>query len=390
MTEGSRKPLKYIVLGFLAGMAAAFGIMIIVMTGFGPGPAVIPGSTYDYYKQLDERYSKLNTIYDEVMTSYYIEPDETAMQEMMYKGLITGLEDPYSAYMTAEEYDSYEESITGEFEGIGIVFSTDNDGNYTVIQVYKDSPADKAGLKSGDLLLKADGKYYDTMEEMSAHIKGKAGTIVKLTYSRDGKENTVPIKRDKIVSQTVESKLLDDNIGYIAITGFEGHTGDDFQKALDEMEKKSVSGLVIDLRDNGGGTVATCLEVTDALMGESVIVSMEDRFGNSEEYTSDKEATKLPYVVLVNENSASAAEIMAAAVKDNTDNPVVGTTTFGKGIVQMSSELDDGSALKLTIMQYFSPDGTVIHKKGVKPDFTVKNNGDIDVQLQKALELLKK
>lgn len=390
MAEGKSKITTQAVLGFLAGIAVSFGAVLVLLFGFGPGPVVVSGDAYDYYRQLEDRYSKLDAIYEEVMQSYYVEPDEKAMQEMMYKGLIAGLDDPYSAYMTAEEYDSYEESITGEFEGIGIVFSTDNDGNYTVIQVYKDSPAEKAGLKSGDLLLKADGKYYDTMEEMSAHIKGKAGTVVNLTYSRDDKEYTVPIKRGKIVSQTVESKMLDDNIGYIAISGFEGHTGDDFEAALTEMENKKVKGLVIDLRDNGGGTVATCIEVTDALMGESVIVSMEDRYGNSEEYKSDKDTTKLPYVVLVNENSASAAEIMAVAVKDNTDNPVVGTTTFGKGIVQMSGELDDGSALKLTIMQYFSPDGTVIHKKGVKPDYEVKNSGDTDSQLMKAIELLQK
>lgn len=388
MTDKKRKSIIYVLLGFLAGVAVTFSAVLVLMFGFGPGPVVVSGNTYDYYKQLDERYSKLNSIYEEVMNSYYIEPDEDAMHEMMYKGLIAGLNDPYSAYMTAEEYDSYEESITGEFEGIGIVFSTDNDGSFVVIQVYPDSPAEKAGLKSGDILLKADGKAYGTMEELSAAIKGKAGTKVTVTYMRDEKEYDVEIERAQIVNETVKSEILDGNIGYIAISGFEGHTGEDFLAALDEMENKKVKGLVIDLRDNGGGTVSTCIEVTDALMGESVIVTMEDRFGKSEEYTSDKEATELPYVVLVNENSASAAEIMAAAVKDNTDNPVVGTTTFGKGIVQMSGELDDGSALKLTIMQYFSPAGDVIHKTGVKPDFVVKNNGDVDTQLKKAIELL--
>lgn len=389
MTDNKRKNIIHLVLGFMAGIVVTIGAVLMMMFGIGSGPVVISGDSYDYYKQLDDRYSKLDTIYEEILTSYYIEPDEDMMQEMMYKGLVAGLEDPYSAYMTAEEYDSYEDSITGEFEGIGIVFSTDNDGNFTVIQVIADSPAEKAGLKSGDILLKADGKSYDTMEELSAAIKGKAGTKVTITYLRDEKEYDVEIERAKIIDVTVESEILDGNIGYIAISGFEGHTGEDFQAALDEMEEKKVNGLVIDLRDNGGGTVASCIEVTDALMGESTIVTMEDRYGQSEEYTSDKEKTSLPYVVLVNENSASAAEIMAAAVKDNTDNPVVGTTTFGKGIVQMTGDIGDGSALKLTIMQYFSPDGTVIHQKGVKPDYVVKNNGDVDTQLKKAIELLK-
>ena len=389
MSDNKRKSIIYILLGFLAGIVVTFGALIGFMSGVGSGPVLVSGNTYDYYKQLDERYSKLDQIYEEIMESYYIEPDEDAMQEMMYKGLVAGLNDPYSSYMTAEEYKAYEDSIYGEFDGIGIVFSTDDEGNYVVIQVYSDSPAEKAGLKSGDILLEADGKSYGTMEELSAAIKGKAGTVVKLTYMRDGKKYDVDITRAKIVTQTVDSSVLEGNVGYIAISGFDGHTADDFETALKEMEDKKVEGLVIDLRDNGGGTVATCVEIADTLMGESVIVTMEDRYGQSEEYKSDKNMTSIPYVVLVNENSASAAEILAAAVKDNTDNPVVGTTTFGKGIVQTSGNIGDGSALKLTIMQYFSPDGTVIHKRGVTPDFKVENKGAVDAQLAKALELLK-
>lgn len=389
MSDKRRKTVICVVFGFLGGVVITLGVALGIMLGAGSGPVVISAETYDYYKQLDDRYAKLNTIYEEIMETYYEEPDEDAMQEMMYKGLVAGLEDPYSVYMTAEEYASYVESISGEFEGIGIVFSTNNDGKFVIVQVIPDSPAEKAGLKSGDILLKADGKTYDTMEELSAAIKGKAGTKVAITYMRDEKEKEISIIRDNIVAVTVESEIMDGNIGYIAISGFEGHTGEDFNKALDEMEENDVAGLIIDLRDNGGGTVASCIEVSDSLMGKGTIVSMEDRYGNTEEYSSDKNTTSLPYVVLVNENSASSAEIMAAAVKDNTDNPVVGTTTFGKGIVQMTEDIGDGSALKLTVMQYFSPKGTVIHEKGVKPDYVVENSGDTDLQLKKAIELLK-
>lgn len=388
VNEKKHGKIKYVGCGFLAGVAVSLAVALILMFGIGSGPVIVPGSTYDHYKQLDERYSKLNNIYNEIEEKYYIEPNEEDLQEMMYKGLVAGLGDPYSAYMTAEEYKAYEESVTGEFEGIGITFSTDKDGNFVIVQITPDSPAEKVGLKAGDILLKADGKTYDSMDAISAAIKGKAGTMVTVTYMRDGKEHDVEIKRDKIVNVTVKSEMMDNNMGYISISGFETHTGEDFKAALKEMEDKNVKGLVIDLRDNGGGTVSSCIEVADAIMGEGVIVSMEDREGKSEKYTSDKQQTKLPYVVLVNENSASAAEILAAAVKDNTDNPVVGTTTFGKGIVQMTGNMGDGSALKLTVMQYFSPNGTVIHKKGVEPDHTVTNSGDADEQLEKALELL--
>lgn len=389
MSDRKRGTVVCVVLGFLGGVVITLGTALAIMFGAGSRPVVISGDTYDYYKKLDDRYAKLDTVYEKVLENYYEEPDEDAMQEMMYKGLIAGLGDPYSAYMTKEEYASYMDSVSGEFEGIGIVFSEDKNGRFVIIKVIPDSPADKAGLKSGDILLKADGKKYDTMEEVSAAIKGKAGTKVTVTYMRNEKENDVEIERDKIIDVTVQSKIMDGNIGYIEISGFEGHTGKDFQKALDELESKHVSGLIIDLRDNGGGMVTSCIEVTDLLMGKATIVSMEDRAGHTEKYSSDKETTSLPYVVLVNENSASAAEIMAAAIKDNTDNPIVGTNTFGKGIVQMTESLSDGSALKLTIMQYFSPNGTVIHKKGVKPDYVVENNDDTDAQLKRAIELLK-
>ncbi len=389
MADNKRKTILHIVVGFLAGVAVTFGAVLAVMSGVGSGPVIISGDSYDYYKQLDERYSKLDSVYEEIMVSYYIDPDEEMMQEMMYKGLVAGLEDPYSAYMTAEEYESYQASLTGEFEGIGITFTTDNEGDFVIISVSKNSPAEKAGLKAGDILLKADGKTYETMEAISQAIRGKAGTVVKITYSREGKEHEVDIKREKIVNETVTGEVLDGNIGYISISAFEMHTSENFIDMLEDMEAKKVKGLIIDLRDNGGGIVNSCVEITDTLMGKGTIVSMEDRYGNSEEFDSDKETTALPYVVLINENSASAAEIMAAAIKDNTDNPLVGTTTFGKGIVQYTGKLDDGSALKLTIMQYFSPKGTVIHEKGVKPDYEVKNNGEVDTQLIKAMELLK-
>lgn len=388
MDEKKHSFIKYILV-FFAGFAVCAGITMVMCFGVGGGPVMISNDVYDHYQELDERYSKVNSIYDTVMEGYYIEPDTTDLEDGMCKGLMSGLGDPYSAYMTEDEYKTWMESVTGEFEGIGISFTTDKDGNYVVVSVFKDSPAERAGLEAGDFILAADGKAYPNMDALSAAIKGERGTKVTITYERDGRPHDVEIIRDKIEETSVESKILDNNIGYIAISSFAENTAEEFRAQLETMENKSVDGLVIDLRNNGGGIVNTCQEIADMLLGECEIVSMKNRAGEESVLNSDEEKTELPYVILVNENSASASEILAAAVKDNTDNPLVGVTTFGKGIVQTSGQLEDGSALEMTTMQYFSPNGNKIHKKGVKPDYVVKNTETEDKQLDKAVELLK-
>ena len=388
MSDKKRGFIKYII-AFFAGFAVCAGFTMFMVFGVGGGPVMISNEVYDHYQELEERYSKVDSIYETVMEGYYIEPDATDLEDGMCKGLMSGLNDPYSAYMTEEEYTSWMESVTGEFEGIGISFTTDEYGNYVVVSVFKDSPAEKAGLEAGDFILAADGKAYPTMDALSAAIKGKRGTKVTITYERDGKAHDVKITRDKIEETTVESDMLENNIGYIAISSFAENTAEEFRVQLEEMEAKDVNGLVIDLRNNGGGMVNTCQQIADMLLGECEIVSMEDRKGEESVLNSDAEKTDLQYVVLVNENSASASEILAGAVKDNTDNPLVGVTTFGKGIVQTSGQLEDGSALEMTTMQYFSPNGNKIHKKGVKPDYIVENTETEDMQLDKAIELLK-
>ncbi len=389
MSEKKRGTGKYVVIAFIAGFALCAAITVMVFSGIGGGPVLISNEVHDHYKELDERFSKVNSIYDTVMEGYYTEPDTTELEDGMCKGLMSGLKDPYSAYMTEDEFKTWMESVTGEFEGIGISFTSDVEGNFVIVNVFKNSPAEEAGLKEGDFILAADGKVYPTMDALSAAIKGKHGTKVTLTYEREGKAYDVKITRAKIEETSIESEMLENKIGYISISSFAENTAKEFGKQLNELEAAGAESLIIDLRNNGGGMVNTCQEIADMLLGECEIVSMEDRSGEESVLTSDADKTELPYVILVNENSASASEILAGAVKDNTDNPLVGVTTFGKGIVQTSGQLKDGSALELTTMQYFSPNGNKIHKKGIKPDYVVKNTETEDKQLNKAIDLLK-
>lgn len=376
---------------FLLGAAAAMGGVLLIENGIVGGTVKLSKKEYAYYQQLDSRYSKLDQLYNEVMANFYKKPDEEDLATGMYKGLIAGLGDPYSAYMTEEEYKSWSDTTLGEFDGIGITFSTNSKGEYVIVSTIEGTPARKAGLKAGDRIVAVDGKTYDNMDAVSAAVKGKAGTEVTITYERDGKQKDVTMKRATIINDTVDSKMLEDNIGYIQITSFEEHTAEEFQDELNKMEEKKVSGLVIDLRENGGGIVDSGFEIADQLLGEGTITYLQDQKGEKQYIKSDKGATDLPYVLLVDENTASTSEILAAAVKDDGKNPLVGTTTFGKGIVQTSGELSDGSALKITTMQYFSPKGNQINGKGVKPDYVVKNSkGKKDKQLLKAQELLTK
>lgn len=377
---------------FLVGAATALGGVLLIENGIVGDTVKLSKKEYTYYKQLDSRYSKLDQLYNEVMTNFYKKPNEEDLATGMYKGLIAGLGDPYSAYMTEEEYKSWSDTTLGEFDGIGITFSTNSKGEYVIVSTIEGTPARKAGLKAGDRIVAVDGKTYDNMDAVSAAVKGKAGTKVTITYERDGKQKDVTMERATIINDTVDSKMLEDNIGYIQITSFEEHTAEEFEDELNKMEEKKVSGLIIDLRENGGGIVDSGFEIADQLLGEGTITYLQDQKGKKQYIKSDKNATELPYVLLVDENTASTSEILAAAVKDDGKNPLVGTTTFGKGIVQTSGELSDGSALKITTMQYFSPKGNQINGKGVTPDYVVKDSKDDkkDEQLLKAQELLSK
>ena len=336
----------------------------------------------------NEKYKKMDEIYSYIESGYYKEPDMDTVMESAYKGLVEGLEDPYSAYMTKDEYSNWVTSLQGEYSGIGVTFTQDMDGAYIVVSVEKDSPADKAGIEAGDIILKVNGETYDDMDLLANAIRGKEGTTVELTYAHEGKKKTSKITRAKIVQKSVSYEMMDDKTAYIAITSFIDNTADDFKAALKTVENEGAEKLLLDLRDNGGGLLTSCVEIADEFLDSGVVVYVEDRNGKRTDYDAKDGKTDLKTVVLVNENSASAAEILAAALQDN-GFKLVGQTTFGKGIIQSTVELNDGSALKLTIMQYFSPDGNVIHEKGVTPDYKVKNKGEKDTQLEKSKDILK-
>ena len=376
-----------IVAAFLAGGVVTGGACAAVFNG-ALGYVKMSKDDYREMSETYERYGKLNQLYNAVNSSFYEEVDEDALLEGAYKGLVSGLDDPYSSYMTADEYSDWKASATGEYSGVGITFTRDDDGNFVVISIEKDSPAQEAGIKAGDIITKVDGKEYDDLDIIGNAIRGEEGSKVELTYTRDGKEDKATLVREKIVQHSVEHEMLEGEIGYIRISSFIESTAEDFKSALEDIEDKDAKGLVLDLRDNGGGLVDSCVDIADEFLDEGVVVYVEDRNKEKTEYDSDDGKTELKTVVLVNENSASASEILAAALQDN-GIELVGKTTFGKGVIQSTAELDDGSALKLTIMQYFSPKGNAINKKGVEPDYQVENqeNSEEDAQLEKALSL---
>ena len=276
------------------------------------------------------------------------------------------------------------------------------DGVLEVVKVYRNSPAKEAGMQPGDIIVKVDGKEYsgDESSEAAANIRGKEGTSVELTYRRSGTEHTVTMVRASIQVETIEYEMLEDNLGYILIDGFESATARDFKEALDDLTAKGAKGLIIDLRDNGGGLVDQSIKIADMLMEQGTVVYTEDHNKKKDYYTTSAGRTGLPYVVLVNEYTASASEILSAGIQDNNEGIIIGTKTYGKGIIQSlypssmvqdRGNWDDGSAVKITIMQYFSPSGKTIHKVGITPDYIVElvEGDETDYQLQKAIEVLK-
>ena len=355
------------------------------------GFVLVGKSDFDTMSEISERYAKLYAMQETVNDQFLWETDEEEQMNAIYKALIDSLGDKYSVYMDEEEYANWNNYVNGTFTGVGITFAEDDEGNFVITDILNGGPADSAGLKEDDILLTVDGKSYDDSEEMASHLRGKEGTEVKVTYRRGSREREVSLVRAEVEQPSVYGSTIDGDYGYIRITAFEKSTAEQFRKELAGLENKNVKGLIVDLRDNPGGLMDQGIEVADMLLPECTITHTEDKNGKTEYYNSDESCTKLKYAVLINENTASASEIVAAAIKDNQGGPLIGTTTFGKGIIQGSMEFKDETALKLTIMQYLSPEGNQINGVGVKPDYKVKmsQDGKKDSQLRKALNLLK-
>lgn len=373
--------------------AIVYGVILVVVTALftstlqmAIGNKVVVSK--DIYESL-KKYNKMLALESIIDDDFYQKPSEANLVNGAIKGLFSGLDDPYSQYYTADEFERLKEQTSGSFVGIGVVISPNSeDDSITVVSPIEGSPAEKSGILAGDKILKVDGKTVSAKnsDEAVSKIKGKKGTEVDLTIKRGEQLIDVKVKREEIVSKTVKSEVLEDNIGYLKITSFSEHTYKEFKTALDKLKKDNIKGLVLDLRDNPGGLLTVCKDIADDLIGEGTIVYTKDNKGDTEYLKSNEDKLGLPIAVLTNENSASASEILTGAIVDNKEGVSVGTTTFGKGLVQSVRELKDGTGYKLTTAQYFTPNGDYINGKGIKPTIEEK---DVDKQLPAAIEWVK-
>lgn len=321
------------------------------------------------------------------------------------KGYISGLNDPYTEYMTKEEMDEFNIDVTGNFVGIGVYLTKDIQKNAVIIiSPIKDTPAHEAGLLPGDIITKIDDVSYtgEQLTEASNKIKGEEGTSVKLEILRDGKTLTFDITRRTVKVNHVENKVINNNVGYIKFNTFDEGCGDEFKGKLQELKDKGIQSLIIDIRNNGGGIVDEAIEIADLMTPKDATLLITVDKNNNEEITKSKEDAiiDIPIVVLTNENTASASEILAAALKDNNKATIVGTKTYGKGVIQELLTLTDGSGLKITTNEYYTPNRSKINEVGIQPDEEIKLPEELedeleieeakDTQLQKAIEILKK
>lgn len=341
-------------------------------------------------------------VLEEMIDEYYLEDaQESALEQGVYKGMIEALQDPYSTYYSQEELEELQNKTQGIYYGIGARVGIDADTQLPrIASVIEGTPAQEAGLMAGDLLYEVDGTCVQGMDLNSAValVKGDEGTIVHLTVIREGETDYLEfdVERRKLENETVSYEMMEDGIGYIQIQEFDDVTVDQFSEALDACRREGMQGLILDLRGNPGGNLSTVCEIARMMLPEGLIVYTEEKNGDREEYTCDgsRQLTE-PLVVLVDSNSASASEILAGAVKDYGIGTLVGTTTFGKGIVQRIMKLSDGSAVKLTVSKYYTPKGNNIHEIGISPDVEIPFEAEAyledgtDNQLDKAVEVLK-
>ena len=326
---------------------------------------------------------------------YFGDYDKNKAMEQAYKGYVASLGDPYTEYFTAEDLKSFNSFIDNSYCGIGVAVRNDVEKDAIVVEdVFDNSPAKEAGIEHGDIIKKVEGKEYkgSQLDEAVSFIKGEEGSEVKITIVKasTGKEQEISLQRRNVVANTVEAEFMDGNIGYIYISQFGNKTAEEFATKLDEFMNKKIKGLVVDVRANPGGITTAVEAVASCLLPkDTVIYYTSDKAGNKNYIKTKMDGVDIPLVVLADGNSVSAAEILVGAIKDHGRGTVVGTKTYGKGVVQTLIDLDNGTALKVTIEKYYTPNGNYIHGKGIEPDYYVEYGGETDTQLEKAIEILK-
>lgn len=353
-----------------------------------------------------ENINKFNQVRDILKQHYYKDVDENVLVEGAVSGLADSLMDPYTVYFNKEQMKNFVEKSEGSYVGIGVSVNTDANGILTIVEPFENSPAKLAGLKQGDKIIKVDDKDVTALRDESmiiSMIKGTENTSVKLTVYRASEDKTINLEvtRKRIKTSNIKSEILEGNIGYIKLVMFDSEIAGYFKRDLDKMLSKGIKGLIIDLRDNPGGSYEQVVAIADRLLPEGLIVYTENRNLKKEERKSDKQELGLPLALLINGNSASASEILAGAVKDHNYGTLVGTKSFGKGLVQELRTLGDGSGIKVTVSRYFTPSGVCIQGIGIKPDVEIapaEGYGslpvsqiprDKDVQFRSAVEIVR-
>lgn len=353
-------------------------------------------------KEEFESLEKLLSLKKMIKAKYVEDSQEDVLIEGAMKGMFESLGDPYSVYMTEQEFKNFAESTSGSYGGIGVIITTSDDGYITVVAPIEDTPGERVGLKTNDKIIKVDDHDivgWDQDKAVSV-MKGEPGTEVALTVVRDKSDQPLvfEIKRERINIKYVKSEMIEDDIGYIRISMFDEDTGGEFKNSIKKLQAQKMKGLVIDLRQNPGGYVRECIEVADELLDKGVIFYAEDKHKQRDTYKSKDGKVEVPFVILVDGGSASASEIVSGAVKDRKAGIIVGTRTFGKGLVQSIEQLRDGSGFKLTTQKYYTPSGVSIHKVGVEPDIVIEpveedveeRDEQRDIQLETAIDELNK
>ena len=398
--EENNKMKKSFSFDTIIWMIIAGLVVYIVMSYHYTKISLENANNIDYYSTSGDNFRKLSRVLKILEEDYLFDYDIEKLEDGAIKGMLSALKEPYTSYFNVEQTEEFLTETEGEYDGVGMYLTIDTTKNMPVVLLpIKNSPAAEEGIKTGDYITEVDGEDVTSasLEEVASRLKGKSGTKVKVKFVRIDDNGKVEkfekeLERRKIDLYPFTYKVLDNDIGYVAFESFDEKVADQFKTALKEMIKKNkIKGLIIDLRDNPGGLLTAASEIADELLPTGVITYTVDKKGNKEYIYSDSKCINMPIVVIVNENSASASEITAAAIKDADNGKVVGTTSYGKGLVQEFKSLRDGTYVKVTICEYFSPKGNKINKIGVEPDYVVEDDPETenDEQLDKAVEVIK-